>query len=278
MEENLKLAVHDSDDLERQEITSMIARLNLLMHSTYDRFEGNQSGERPIDPTVSPTEPRGMGRAPLTMTAKSTRHVRPSAAFSGHVSKTESPQMELDISQAGRNDPPNSRQFRMWTTQRESSDRHAIGNCPPNQIQFRIWMEYVDRETHLRVWDSMPLCQLFEYALNWIRMEFTREVFQYHEIILELTSNLTGTSIYLPEEGFLFSIPVENDDVVSISLHDPAEHPMVGQPRRLDHHQPEPPKEVNTESHDDNRSLVNKSFDKIRQTFKCPKFSGQGKD
>jgi hypothetical protein len=96
-------------------------------------------------------------------------------------------------------------------------------SCPAHQTLFQIWIEYKEHETSLMVWNSMPLKALFEHALSWVRLEFPRQVFEYEDIILEVTNNQSGISSYLPEEGVLCDIPVERNDVVSICL--PDEHP-----------------------------------------------------
>jgi hypothetical protein len=151
--------------------------------------------------------------------------------------------------------------------------------CPPSQNEFTIYFEYKDSTTDMGVWDTMPVRRVFLFAYDWIVREWDVEI-SYESMMLLLQPNVP-----LTDQGFLFEVPIVEGDTIEIQLD------LRGNRRKpISHHRPQPRKSLSpdsrggraprTERHEanDKSGLDSKSYDRIRQNFKCPKFSGKVKD
>jgi hypothetical protein len=170
--------------------------------------------------------------------------------------------------------------------------------CPPNQIQFIIHLVYKDSDLEVSVWDSMNNSILFGIAFDWIVRVFNLEI-DYESIILK------HNDLIVPMEGFLFEIPIEEGDVVEaeIGFYDSQLRMFDNEERKPQTRRPpfnssrsgmtnrggrttltprQPAKARDEENQLDSGILTSgldsKSYDKIRASFKCPKFSGKTKD
>ena len=150
---------------------------------------------------------------------------------------------------------------------------------------FRIWIGYLDSSTQMIVWDSMPLMNVYDFALRWIQ-----QAFRYGgtcEELMIISQRWDGSEIVLPFQGVICDIPLNDDDYVEITV----EHTRPNQPRRLQSRSAHPldrtpqfeyPVEqrtvLNSSKQKEDDTVGSKSYDKIRQTFKCAKFNGNARD
>jgi hypothetical protein len=151
--------------------------------------------------------------------------------------------------------------------------------CPPNQLSFRIWFGYSGLEQSMMVWDSLPLKTLHTFAWNWIMQTFDGEYME-HAIVLVRTAGVGSCDEVLSRAGFVFSIPLHDDDLLEISFRMPE---MVTPPREPSVERSDAHTSAGNDHHTHRLESagdlgLSKSFDKLRQNFKCPKFSGLAKD
>jgi hypothetical protein len=176
----------------------------------------------------------------------------------------------------------------------ETSVRSAMGRCPEGQEQYRIWFEHSGLDTYLMVWDSMPVHALFVFGQRWMRVEFNRAV-AYEDIILEWLTHPMGSHDHeghpytLNDLGLVGEVPLSEGDVFSIIISEDEEMVETGPTQRRDRFDAAPSQERQAKqqlllSQHRDKSQASKqdgpalSYEKIKQNFKCPKFSGQGKD
>ncbi len=153
-----------------------------------------------------------------------------------------------------------------------SQKQFSRSTCPKNQIVFRIWFNYLDHEAEMEVWDSMSLSNLFRFAYAWMVRDFDLEI-SAESVNLKLLPYTV-----LAREGYLFEVPVLPEDRIEIEFGF-----FDSQIRRPTNERRDPPPRtvsLGSTPSDGIRStgLDAISYDRIRQTFKCPKFSGKTKD
>ncbi len=141
----------------------------------------------------------------------------------------------------------------------------------------------------MEVWDTMPVAHLFNFAFVWI-------VSMLDAAISDESINLRMQPYtYLPREGYGFEIPLADGDCVDVEVgffdsqtrRPSRPNPPNPNPPNPRWHSVEKPYSVTflersfgeEQSEDGHRMILeSKSYDKIRQTFKCPKFTGKVKD
>jgi hypothetical protein len=154
----------------------------------------------------------------------------------------------------------------------------------PPSGSFEIFFLYWDEDITMTVWNTMPLSNLFTFAWQWLLQEFGFDGLV-EDIDLVIRSE-RGDETYLQHTGCIQDVPIHANEEIAIEtvelvphmLHRPSSHSASRQPqpRRTMRpvaasYAPEPLVLA------DDR-IDSKSYDKIRQTFKCPKFVGHAKD
>jgi hypothetical protein len=170
--------------------------------------------------------------------------------------------------------------------------------CPPNQIQFLISLVYQESILAVSVWDTMLNSGLLSIAYNWIVRVFNLAI-DYESIVLKHHEEI------IPLKGFLFEIPIVEDDTVEVEIgfYDSqirnfdikdnkvskqrtfnlgSRAGMIDRNERVTSAPQPPPKSRREEDKLDGgimqTGLDSKSYDRIRTSFKCPKFTGKTKD
>ncbi len=135
----------------------------------------------------------------------------------------------------------------------------------------------------MEVWDTMSLSNLFRFAYSWVVREFDLE------ISAESVNLWLLPYTVLAREGYLFEVPVVSEDYVEIEFDffdsqiRRAKSPHVNPRSTFKNGHPSARISTGSPCYDqveDERAtgLESKSYDRIRQTFNCSKFSGKTKD
>ncbi len=261
-EEELRQAISDENDQYRKELVQIISRINGSMYEIYERYVDVSSDEDSSVPgPLSHRSPTGfvdvdsLSLPSASQPPFSTPHHPPGGA---------------------------------------TSVRSAMGRCPEEQEQYRIWFEHSGLDTYLMVWDSMPVHALFVFGQRWMRVEFNRVV-SYEDITLEWLTHPMGSHDHeghpytLNDLGLVGEVPLSENDVFSIVIsedEDMAEREATQRRDRSDaafSQKRQAKHDLPLSQHRDQRQASKQdgtalSYEKIKQNFKCPKFSGQGKD
>ncbi len=84
--------------------------------------------------------------------------------------------------------------------------------CSSTKRPFSIWLVYSDHETALIVWDTMPLEQIFQYAIEWMEQACNIDIGR-ESMFLVLRPDCQ-----LNANGYVFSVPIVEDDVIDIQI------------------------------------------------------------
>ncbi len=172
---------------------------------------------------------------------------------------------------------------------RELQHSQRVSTCPPTQISFGIWLVYLEGSIGMTIWDSMPLSNIYGLAFEWMQTDF-----EFTGVIDDIRlcfHRWDGTDMILSVRGVVFDIPLNKDDILEVRInvdrrallprppggsnsvssgdseshsgYHRARHTEAGLPRQM-------------EKEGDN--VGSKSYDKIRQTFKCTKFNGNTRE
>jgi hypothetical protein len=129
------------------------------------------------------------------------------------------------------------------------------------------------------------LMNVYDFALKWIQQAF--RVDGTIDELLITSQRWDGSEIILPIQEVVFDIPLQADNYLEITIDRPRPHQPRRPPSRitppLDRaSQYEHPVDRRTVSKSSNQkeddNVGSKSYDKIRQTFKCTKFNGNARE
>jgi hypothetical protein len=172
---------------------------------------------------------------------------------------------------------------------REPQQSQRVSTCTSTQISFRIWLVYLEDSIGMTVWDSMPLSNIYDFAFEWIQTDvaFAGDI----DDIGLCFYRWDGTDMILSVRGAVFDIPLNKDDILEVRNNVDRRAPLPRPPGR--------PSSVSSEDSDSHSgyhmachteagpsrqmeeegdNLGSRSYDKIRQTFKCTKFNGNARD
>ena len=162
------------------------------------------------------------------------------------------------------------------TSQRNQNRTSLSGECPSSQKQFPIWLVCSGVETVMLVWDTMKLQKVFQFAYQWVVETLDLEM------IFESMLLILRPDIHIHNSGCVYEVPIVENDVIDLhqDLYDSQIRRFPSQPPHR--HQRESPSMVPAPnifpSVEPSSGLDPRSYDRIRQNFKCPKFSGKPKD
>ena len=126
------------------------------------------------------------------------------------------------------------------------------------------------------VWDTMKLQKVFQFAYQWVVETLDLEM-SFESMLLILRPD-----IHIHNSGCVYEVPIVENDVIDLhqDLYDSQIRRFPSQPPHR--HQRESPSMVPAPnifpSVEPSSGLDPRSYDRIRQNFKCPKFSGKPKD
>ena len=248
--------MNDQDDHQWKESVGIIARINESMHEIHEKFIQNQSDK---DVSYGGSVPARAGNfidvdsLPLPSPVVQRRMVDANQTAR---TKQESPPSGSSIAK---------------------NARTVMGSCPSHETQFRIWFDYSQQDTYLMVWESMPLQALFAFSQKWLKVEF-QEAVSSDDIILLLTTSQDEIPTFIPDDGILGDVPLIENDILLIQVRGYEDTKR----NRSSSSKPSPRDDLFQSDLGKvpifAKSEDTKSYDKIKQNFKCPKFSGQGKD
>jgi hypothetical protein len=158
----------------------------------------------------------------------------------------------------------------------------------PQNGTFQIVLSYQGvRSPRVVLNDQMPVMILFRMAISYLENEFRFRVEHEEDIQLEYDGHI------LQDEGVLGNVPILVGAIIEIRYGPAHQHVGVPPPSRPPRNGPSSPPEqrrimsmldpdLGTEFKELQKgspnSLDSKSYDKIRQNFKCPRFSGQARE
>ena len=252
-------ALHDGDEFREEAAQRYYDEYNERMH---DEYEGYVNGigtkadnEEVLEPEKSETPEAclhyvGVEELPLPFVHA---HVRE------HVSKeTATP----TLPQAPRID-------------HRSPPGITLPLCPTNQHPFQVWLGFEQEDECLTIWDTFPLATIYGLAFAWIVRTFFGDFVPEHMTIVRYAGRRYRDDVILGRTGVAYEIPLNEADFLEIQFtipdqrgHDtrsfePRFRDVGPAGRTVD----EPP-----------GGTSDKSFDKLRQSFKLPKFTGNAKD
>jgi hypothetical protein len=149
----------------------------------------------------------------------------------------------------------------------------------------------MEQEQHMLVWNSMPLMELHTFACEWLHQTFHGDISVDAILLVRYAVDNDGSDIVLPKTGLVVDIPLHDEDLLEINLRTsvirrgnsvsvptpgriaPQGDPQLNSPRSYGHYPSLP-----TDTDGEGRGASDKSYDKLRQTFKLPKFTGNAKD
>ena len=148
---------------------------------------------------------------------------------------------------------------------------------------FDIFLSYQGVEVSRTVNENLPLRILFTLAKSYLETDFYFSLTSDHELDLEFDGQL------LQRSGVLADVPLYDGAVVGVFY--PIKPPMSGESPShpttkrdgqkfcgYQHHSGPQKDGLDLYDSPPANSLDPRSYDKIRQSFKCPKFSGQARD
>jgi hypothetical protein len=137
----------------------------------------------------------------------------------------------------------------------------------------------------MTIWDSMPLSNIYCLAFEWMQtdFEFTGDI----DDIRLCFHRRDGTEMILSVRGVVFDIPLNKDDILEIRIN-VDRRALLPRPLGRSNLVSSGDSESHSEHHrarhlphqleDESDNVGSKSYDKIRQTFKCSKFNGNTRD
>ncbi len=166
----------------------------------------------------------------------------------------------------------------------QSPGSHAIDAsfCQP----FQIWFGYLDQEQSVRVWDEMSLLHLHASAYSWIVQTFAGTYSEELVTLIRYAKQLYQSDVCLPRTGAVVDIPLHDNDVLEVIVKRPGPVPRRARDSNdedfdtLNPHQDDTRRSIDRRFHPTHhgdaasevRAANDKSFDKLRQNFKLPKF------
>jgi hypothetical protein len=144
--------------------------------------------------------------------------------------------------------------------------------CPSSQVPFRIWIGYMADEISMTIWDSIPNYKIYVFALNWINQTFHGDYSTVTLILTRHAGQQYSFAVLIPRVGVAFDIPLNEEDILTITFSSEVDHVFANTRPSPIH------PDFDSDYEDDRRGLPDKSFDKLRQNFKLPKFTGNAKD
>jgi hypothetical protein len=267
-QEDIEEALQDGEEELMRRTEQRYHDCNTRMHVIYEQYiVHNKEG---LTPTAS-----GYDSSPVSMTRSAGHGTSTSTGVARDLPNTP-PQQYVDVDDLPVLGSYSPTRLKPAT----ASNAHS-----PSSTPFAISFVYLEEDISMNVWNAMPLFHLFTFAWQWLLQEF-----EFHGAVddIELVRrDGTGDETYLPRGGYVQDVSIYADEELAIEIVELVphmHHPVTpysdprplryNQPRRsiVERHAPAP-----YEPQEDDR-IESKSYDKIRQTFKCPKFVGQAKD
>ena len=266
-QEDREEALVDGDDVRHDEAQRLYWECNERMHAISRKASGGNlsSAKR----TTSTTASSGEKFVDVDDLPQPSPYRPPSN--DQHVARGQEPQGPLEMQRI------------------ELQHSQRVYTCQPEPVLFRIWLVFLEFSTGMTVWDAMPMSNIYDFACEWLQTEhaFAGDV----DDIGLCFHRWDGTDMMLPVRGVVFDIPLNKDDILEVRI---TEDGRVSLPRP-----PGRPSSVSSEASDllseyhmgrntetgpsrlleeDGEKVGSKSYDKIRQTFKCTKFNGNARD
>ena len=147
--------------------------------------------------------------------------------------------------------------------------------CPATQNQFAVWLGFENEDECLIIWDTFPLATIYGLAFAWIADTFLGNYVAAHMTIIRHAGRRYRDDVTLVRTGVAYDIPLNEADFLEVQFTIPDQRGRNFGP--IDHRIRETEPVDHTYEGPSGASL-DKSFDKLRQSFKLPKFTGNAKD
>jgi len=147
--------------------------------------------------------------------------------------------------------------------------------CPPTQLPFQIWFGFMEEDEPLTIWDAFPLATIYALAFAWVIRTFHGNFVAASMVMIRDAGRRYRDNVTLSRTGIAFDIPLNEDDFLEI-LFDTPNHRMPEYHRSVPRNFGNIP--VDRVSDTPPGGGFDQSFDKLKQSFKLPKFTGNAKD
>jgi hypothetical protein len=249
-QEDNELALYDGDIVQEEYAGQQYVNVNEQMHSAYDSYVAKKASLGDDD--------LSLGRLPSGPENES------SSIHSSYIGIDELPLPTVFARTA---------QTPLTPRQPTRAIPVAVASplCPSSQVPFRIWIGYMADEVSMTIWDSIPNFNIYAFALNWITQTFHGDYSTVTLILTRHAGQQYSCAVLIPRVGVAFDIPLNAEDNLTITFSSQVDYVSANT-------RPSPVHPDSDSDYEDNRGLPDKSFDKLRQNFKLPKFTGNAKD
>ena len=147
---------------------------------------------------------------------------------------------------------------------------------PPTQLPFQVWFGFREDDEALTIWDAYPLRAIYANAFAWIVRTFHGVFVAGSMVIVRYAGRRYRDDVTLSRTGIAFDIPLNESDFLEIHFNAPG--PREPGDDRSVQRSIRDTGPVDRAPSDTSGRAPDKAFDKLRQSFKLPKFTGNAKD
>jgi hypothetical protein len=148
--------------------------------------------------------------------------------------------------------------------------------CPSTQLPFQVWFGFLEEDEALTIWDAFPLVAIYAAALAWVVRTFHGVFVAGSMVIVRYAGRRYRDNVTLARTGIAFDIPLNEADFLEIHFNIPDQR-VPGNDRYIQRNVRDIGS-VDLDSRETPGKASDQAFDKLRQSFKLPKFTGNAKD